>query len=103
MNLRDRSQNGPKLVTNGASGMMFEEFALKDVLAFASRSKAKAKPRRRASACSSSRTAPICERSWTDIEARNLFAHRLPSVERLNSGDQKEKLRNEFGTLSTLV
>ena len=43
--------------------MKSEEFALKsNVLAFASRSKAKAKPRRRASACSSTRTLPICER-----------------------------------------
>ena len=51
------------------SEMQFEEFALKtNVLAFASRSKAKAKPRRRSSACSSTRTVPICERSWTDIE-----------------------------------
>ena len=47
-----------------------EEFALKtNVLAFASRSKAKAKPRRRTSACPSTRTVPICERIWTDIEA----------------------------------
>ena len=51
------------------SEMQFEEFALKtNVLAFASRSKAKAKPRRRTSACSSTRTVPICERSWTDFE-----------------------------------
>ena len=51
------------------SEMQFEDFALKtNVLAFASQSKAKAKPRRRTSACSSTRTVPICERSWTDIE-----------------------------------
>ena len=51
------------------SEMKFEEFALKtNVLAFASRSKAKARPQRRTSACSSTRTVPICERSWTDIE-----------------------------------
>ena len=49
--------------------MQFEELALKtNVLAFASRSKAKAKLRRSTSACSSTRTVPICERSWTDIE-----------------------------------
>ena len=49
--------------------MQFEDFALKtNVLAFASRSKAKAKPRRRTSACSPTRTVPICERSWTEIE-----------------------------------
>ena len=51
------------------SEMQFEDFALKtNVLAFASRSKAKAKPRRRTSACSSTRTTPIGERTWTDIE-----------------------------------
>ena len=39
-----------------------EEFALKmNVLAFASRPKAKARPRRSTSACSSTRTVPICE------------------------------------------
>ena len=50
--------------------MQFEEFALKrDVLAFASRSKAKTRPRRRTSACSSTITVLICERSWTDMES----------------------------------
>ena len=39
-----------------------------NVLAFASRSKAKAKPRRSTSAYSSTRTVPICGRLWTDIE-----------------------------------
>ena len=37
-------------------------------VAFASRSKAKAKPQRRDSASSSTRTVPIGERTWTDIE-----------------------------------
>ena len=51
------------------SGMQFEGFALKtDALAFASRSKAKAKPQRRTPASSSIRTVPICERIWADIE-----------------------------------
>ena len=51
------------------SEMKSEAFALKtDVLAFASRSKAEEKPRRRTSACSPTRTVPMCERSWTDIE-----------------------------------
>ena len=50
------------------SEMQFEDFAFKtNVLDFASRSKATGKPRRRTSACSSTRTVPICERSWTDI------------------------------------
>ena len=47
----------------------FEEFALKtEVFAFASRSKGKAKPRRPSTTCSSTRTVPIRERVWTDIE-----------------------------------
>ena len=51
--------------------MQFEDFALKtNVLAFASRSKAKAKPRRRTPANSSIRTIPIRERTWTDVEPR---------------------------------
>ena len=46
-----------------------EAFALKkDVFAFASRSKAKARPIKPTSACSSTKTVPICERSWTDVE-----------------------------------
>ena len=46
-----------------------EAFALKtDEFALANRSKAKAKPRRRTSVCSSTRTVPIRERIWTDIE-----------------------------------
>ena len=51
------------------SEMQFEDCALKsNVLAFASRSKAEAKPRRRTLACSSTRTLPIGERKWTDVE-----------------------------------
>ena len=51
------------------SEMKSEEFALKtNVLAFASRSKAKAKPQRRTPASSSTRTLPIGERKWTDVE-----------------------------------
>ena len=47
--------------------MQFEEFALKtNVLAFASRSKAQAKPQRHVSACLSKKTIPIDERTWTD-------------------------------------
>ena len=50
------------------SEMQFEDFALKtNVIASASRSKAKAKPRRCTPACSSTRTVPIGERPWTDI------------------------------------
>ena len=49
--------------------MQFEENALKlNASDFASRSKAKAKPQRRDSASSSTRTIPIGERTWTYIE-----------------------------------
>ena len=64
-----------KLVTNlnnneqETSEVQFEDYALKtNVLAFASRSKAKAKPQRREPAGSSTRTIPIGERNWTDVE-----------------------------------
>ena len=75
------------------SEMKFEEFALKtNVLAFASRSKAKARPRRRTSARSFTRTVPICERSWTDIEPGTYSSIAYPVSKRLkmvrsNSGD----------------
>ena len=52
-----------------ASEMQFEEYVLKlNASAFASRSKAGAKPQRRDSASSSTRTIPIGERIWTDVE-----------------------------------
>ena len=48
-----------------------ELFALKtEVFAFASRSKAKAKPGRPCTTCSSTRTVPMRERIWIDIEPR---------------------------------
>ena len=67
--------------------------------------KAKAKPRRRTLACSSTRTVPIGERFWTDIEPENCSPIAYPvskqlstllrhghinlekKMERLNSGD----------------
>ena len=96
------------------SEMQFEEFALKtNVLAFASRSKAKAKPRRRTFACSSTRTVPICERSWTDIEPGTYSPIAYPVSKQLSTllrhghlpreddgaiefWRLKEDLRNEF-------
>ena len=49
--------------------MQFEEHALRlNAGDFASRSKAKAKPQRREPAGSSTRTIPIGERIWTDVE-----------------------------------
>ena len=51
------------------SEMQFEDCALRlNASDFASRSKAKAKPQRRTSASSSSKTIPVGERTWTDIE-----------------------------------
>ena len=68
------------------SEMQFEDFALQtNVLAFASRSKAKAKPRRRTSACSSTRTVPICERSWTDIEPQDYSPIAYPVSKQLST------------------
>ena len=67
------------------SEMQFEDFALEaSVLAFASRSKAKARPRRRTSACSSTRTVPIFERSWTDIEPETCSPIAYPVSKRLS-------------------
>ena len=63
-----------KLVTNlnnneqETSEMQFEEYALKlNASDFACRSKAKAKPQKRDSVSSSTRTIPIGERKWTDV------------------------------------
>ena len=68
------------------SEMQFEDFALKtNVLALASRSKAKAKPRRRTSACSSARTVPIGERSWTDIEPETYSSIAYPVSKQLST------------------
>ena len=62
-----------------------ELFAWKtEVLAYASRSKAKAKPRRPASTCSSSRTVPVRERIWIDIEPGAQFDEAYPVAKRLN-------------------
>ena len=88
--------------------MQFDNFALKsNALAFASRSKAKTKPQRRILASPSTRTLPIGERKWTDVEPEVLFASSITQcqnnwvlffvmviylekmMERLNSRDQK--------------
>ena len=64
-----------KLVTNlnnneqGTSEVQFEEYALGlNAGDFASRSKAEVKPQRREPASSSTRTVPIGDRTWTEIE-----------------------------------
>ena len=63
-----------------------EEFALKtNVFAFASRSKAKAKPRRTTSAYSSTRTVLVCERFWTDVEPGTCSNIAFPVSKRLTA------------------
>ena len=63
-----------------------DEFALKtNVLSFASRSKAEAKPRRSTSACSSTRIVPICERLWTDIEPEDFSPIAYPVSKQLST------------------
>ena len=69
------SRGSNKLVTNlnnseqETSEVQFREYGLKlDARDFACRSKAKAKPQRREPAGSSTKTIPIGERSWTDVE-----------------------------------
>ena len=64
--------------------MQFEEYALKlNGGDFASRSKAEAKPRRRTSACSSTRTVPIGERSWSDVEPQKYSLNDYPVSKKL--------------------
>ena len=66
------------------SEMQFEDYALKsNVLAFASRSKAKAKPQRRISASSSAKIVPIGERTWTDIEPQDYSSIDYPVSKQL--------------------
>ena len=68
------------------SEMQFEDFALNtNVLAVASGSKAKAQPRRRTLACSSTRTVPISERFWTDIEPENYSSIAYPVSKQLST------------------
>ena len=68
------------------SEMQFENYALKtNVLAFASRSKAKAKPRRRTLACSSTRTVPVGERKWTDVEPEDYSPVAYPVSKQLST------------------
>ena len=65
-NLNNKEQDDNEQET---SEVQSEEYALRlNASDFASRSKAKAKPQRRESASSSTRTIPIGERTWTDVE-----------------------------------
>ena len=63
-----------------------EVFALKtEAFAFARRSKAKAKPRRPSTSCSSSRTVLILERIWIDIVPGAQFDQAYPVAKTLNT------------------
>ena len=80
-NLNNKDQDDNEQET---SEMQFEEYALKlNGGDFASRSKAKAKPRRRTSACSSTRTVPIGERSWSDVEPQKYSLNDYPVSKKL--------------------
>ena len=66
------------------SEMQFEKYAFKlNASDFASRSKAKTKPQRRDSARSSTRTFPIGERTWTDIEPQKYSLSDCPVSKKL--------------------
>ena len=68
-NLNDKEIDNNEQET---SEMQFEDYALKsNARAFASRSKAKAKPQRRTSASSSTKNILVGERTWTDIEPQD--------------------------------
>ena len=68
------------------SEVQFEDFALKtNVLAFASRSKAKAKPPRRTPSSLSTRILPIRERKWTDVEPEYYLSFAYPVSKRLST------------------
>ena len=56
-----------------------------EVYAIISLVKAKAKPRRPSTACSSSRTIPIPERTWIDIEPGAQFHQAYPVAKRINT------------------
>ena len=85
--------------------MEFEEYALRlNAGHFASRSKAKTKPQKRDFASSSTRTIPIRERTWTDVEpgkqseeidsSSSLWKSTQRLMERLNSEESKTIFRN---------
>ena len=66
------------------SEMQFEDCAFKTkILAFASRTKAKAKPQRRISVSSSTKTVPTGERSWTVVEPQEYSSIDYPVSKQL--------------------
>ena len=80
-NLSNKDQED---IEQETSEMQFEENALRlNASDFASRSKAKAKPQRRNSASSSTKTIPIGERTWTDIEPHDYSLTDYPASKKL--------------------
>ena len=74
------------------SEMQFEEYALRLIASdFASRSKAEAIPQRRESASSSTRTIPIGERTWTDVEPGEFSISDCECVEEIDSSSSSWK------------
>ena len=66
--------------------MQFEDDALKlNARAFARRSKAKANPQKRTPASSSTRTLPIVERRWTDVEPEDYSPVAYPVSKQLST------------------
>ena len=81
LNNNEQDDNEPK-----TSETQFEDYALKsNVLAFASRSKDKAKPRRSTSACSSTKILPISEIKWTDAEPEDYSPVAYPVSQQLST------------------
>ena len=82
-NLTDRENDDDEQETSETKS---DEFALEtNVLAIASRSKAKANSQRSTSACSSTKTLLICERSWTDVESGTYSHIAHPVSKRLST------------------
>ena len=82
------------------SEMQSDELALKtNVLAFASRSKAKEKPRRRTSVCSSTRIVPTFERSCTHVEPGTYSHIVFPWTKRLRTLRHGHLPREEEGAI----
>ena len=86
MNLNNNEQE--------TSEVQFEEYALRlNASDFASRSKAKAKPQRRDSASSSTKTVPIEERAWTKL----IHFLRYGSLPREDDGEiEFWRIKNNF-------
>ena len=81
--------------------MQFEDYAFKlNASDFANRSKAKAKPQRRTSASSSTKTFPIGERTWTDIKPQEYsFSDCSVSKKLINLLRQGSPPREEDGAI----